>query len=105
MLQDAGISSEALANPENRIFAAAVARLMENSAELTGCDSFGLRLAFARSFASLGPLSLLLKRLPNVHEMLRAAIEFQLMLTDIVSISMAESADSCLTRLDLVPGH
>ena len=64
MLRQAGIALETLNDPEKRVPAAAVVRLVQRSAEESGCESFGLLIAETRSFASLGPLSLLLERLP-----------------------------------------
>lgn len=104
MLRQAGISPEALADPENRLPASAVIELIDRSAELSGCDSFGLLLAERRSFASLGPLSLLLERLPNVREVIEAAIAFEKHMNDIVAISLDDAGDTCLIRLDLAPG-
>src|SRR5688572_14286621 len=72
MLRQAGISLEALEDPENRIPAAPIVRLLENSAEQSGCENFGLLMAEARSFASVGPLSLLLERLANAREIVNA---------------------------------
>jgi AraC-like DNA-binding protein len=104
MLRQAGISPNALADPENRLPASAVISLLDGSAELSGCESFGLLMAEARSFASLGPLSLLLERLPNVREIIRAAIDFQRHMNDIVAISLEDVGETCLIRLDLAPG-
>ncbi|MBO0749058.1 MAG: AraC family transcriptional regulator [Porphyrobacter sp.] len=105
MLRDAGVSWQALEDPENRLPATTVIGLLEDSAARSGCDSFGLLMAETRSFASIGPLSLLLERLPNLREAVRTAIEFQRHLNDIVALSLEEAGETCLIRLDLVPGH
>jgi len=105
MLRQAGIPPEQLDNPESRLPASSVIGLIDRSAELSGCEHFGLLLTEARSFASLGPLSLLLERLPNVREAVRAAILFQRHMNDVVTIALEEADDTCLIRLDLAPGH
>jgi AraC-like DNA-binding protein len=105
MLRRAGIPLEALEDPENRLPAGPVIRLIEDSAAQSGCENFGLLMAEARSFASLGPLSLLLERLPNVREIVRAAISFQGHLNDVVTISIEDHGDTCLVRIDLEPGY
>ena len=105
MLRQAGIATEALDEPENRLPAEAVVRLLEDSARLSGCESVGLLMAEARSFASLGPLSLLLERLPNPREVVRACMVFQRHLNDVVLISLEDEGDSCLIRLDVAPGY
>ena len=104
VLREAGIPREALDDPELRLPASAVIGLLDRSAELSGCEAFGLLMAEARSFASLGPLSLLLERLPNVREVILAAILFQRHMNDVVEISLEEGDDACLIRLDLAPG-
>ena len=105
LLRQAGISPETLADPEQRLPARVAIGLVDRSAELSGCESFGLQMAAARTFASLGPLSLLLERLPNVREVIRAAIDFQRHLNDVVEISLEDAGDACLVRIDLAPGH
>ena len=105
MLRRAGIDQDALADPENRLPARAVIELLERSAEESRCDSFGLLMAETRSLASLGPLSLLLERLPNVREVVRTASAFQRHLNDVVTIELEEIDGTSLVRLDLVPGY
>ena len=104
MLRQAGLSRNTLANPENRLPARAVVSLLERSANQSGCENFGLLMAEMRSFASLGPLALLLERLPNVREMVRAGIDFQRHMNDIFMPTVEEAGDSWLIRLDFVPG-
>ena len=104
MLRDAGIALEWLATPERRLPASAIIGLLDRSAELSGCDAFGLLLAEQRGFASLGPLSLLLERLSNVREVIQATIDFSRHLNDVVSISLDDVGDTCLVRVDLEPG-
>lgn len=104
MLRQAGLRPEQLADPETRLPASAVIGLIDRSAALSGCEHFGILMTEARSFASLGPLALLLERLPNVREAVRAAIALQRHMNDVVGISLEESGDTCLVRLDLAPG-
>ena len=105
MLRQAGIPLEALDDPEKQLPASAVIGLLDRSAEESGCEAFGLLMAEARSFPSLGPLSLLLERLPNVREVIRAAIDFQRHMNDVVEIAMEDDGDTCLIRLDLALGY
>lgn len=105
MLRQAGISLESLEHPENRIPATAVVRLLERSAAESGCASFGLLLAERRTFASLGPVSLLLERLPHLRAVVRACIAFQRHLNDVVTIGMEEHDDTSLMKLDLMPEY
>jgi len=105
LLRQASIPPEALEHPENRIPAMAVVRLLERSARESGCEHFGLLLAERRTFASLGPVSLLLERLPHLRSVVRACIAFQRHLNDVVTIAMEEEAGTCLIKLDLMPEY
>jgi AraC-like DNA-binding protein len=104
-LRRAGIAPGMLGHPEDRLSAAAVIQLLERSAKDSHCDHFGVLMAEARSFASLGPVSLLLEHLPNVREAVRAAIVFQRQLNDVTSISLEETGDTSLIRFDLATGY
>ena len=104
MLRDAGIPREWLETPERRVPASAIIGLLDRSAELSGCDAFGLLLAERRAFASLGPLSLLLERLSNVREVIQATIDFSRHLNDVIALSLDDVGDTCLVRVDLEPG-
>lgn len=104
MLREAGIPPELLASPEQRLPARAVIELLDRSAELSGCDGFGLLLAERRTFSSVGPLSLLLERLPNVREVIQATIDFSRHLNDVIAISLDDVGETCLVRIDLEPG-
>ena len=87
LLTEVGISPADLDRTEGRLPAGAVAGLLERSAALCGCDSFGIRMAQCRSFASLGGLSLLLERLQNVEEVLQAMGTMPRTLSDILIVS------------------
>ena len=105
MLIRVGIHPDALKDTENRVPADAVARLLEMSAQESGCENFGLLLGENRSLATLGPMSMLLERLPNLREVLRASIAYQRHFNDIADMSFEETADGCCIRLGLVPGR
>ncbi len=105
LLRQAGIALEMLEDPENRLPAGAVVRLLERSAEDSGCESFALLMAERRTFASLGPVSLLLERLPNLRAVVRASIVFQRHLNDVVTIALEDDDETCLVKLDLWPEY
>ena len=104
MLREAGISPSALAESENKLPARAVARLIDRSARLSGCSSFGLLLADGRSFASAGPATLLLERVPRVGDVIEASIEFRRYFNDVVSFALEVSDRTAIVRVDVLPG-
>lgn len=71
MLRRAGLSPRALDDPETPLSTAAVRALLEDSAQASGVEDFGLRLASRRQLANLGPISLVLKEEPTA----RAALD------------------------------
>src|SRR5690606_16239209 len=67
------------------------------------CEGFGLLMAECRTFAGLGPVSLLLEHQPNVLEVVRAAIGHQHHFNDVIALSMDQEGDMSLIRYDLLP--
>lgn len=105
MLRHAGISPAALDDPQNRLPASVVVRLLEQSARRSGNDNFGLLLAEKRTFASLGPISLLLDRLPNIRAVIEALIVFRRHMNDIVTVDLEEGDETALIRIGFIPGY
>lgn len=105
MLRRAGISPATLDDPDNRLPAAVVVRLLEQSAKRSGNDSFGLLMAERRSFASLGPISLLLDRLPNVRAVIEALITYRRHMNDIVMVDLEEGDDTALIKIGFMPEY
>jgi AraC-like DNA-binding protein len=103
MLREAGIAGEALSDPENRIPAIRLATLLEMSAAKTGREDFALLTAARRTFANLGPVSMLLLHLPNLREVIRVCMTYQRHFNDIVDISLEEHGEACLIRFALPP--
>ncbi len=94
MLRDIRIAPEALVDPETRLPAQAVVDLFAMSAERSGCASFGLLMAECRTFASLGPVSLLLEHQPTVRAMIEAMIRFARHLSDILQMSLDDDGET-----------
>ena len=59
-----------LANTRSNVsrIASAVSRVLERSADESGVDDFGLRMAGLRRLATLGPLSVVLREEPDLLE-------------------------------------
>lgn len=101
MLRRARIGPEVLADPENSLPAQAVCTLLEESARECGCPTFGLLMAECRTFASLGPLSLLLEHLGSAREVIEALTEYRRHLNDILIIAVDKSDGENLVRVEL----
>jgi AraC-like DNA-binding protein len=105
LLVDEGISPLSLNDIEARLPASAVVSLLERSAQRSGLDSFGVRMAQCRSFASLGPLSLLIGRLNTIGEAVDALSVLRRSLTDVLSVSTQHSGDRVSVIFDLIAPH
>lgn len=71
-----GLPRRSLDDPENRISADAVARLLELSAQESGVEAFGLRLASTRHLSNLGPLALVLRQEPTGLQVLETLCRY-----------------------------
>ncbi len=65
LLQNCGIPERALQTPDQLIAVDAVRELLERSAQASGWDDFGLRLAARRRLANLGQVSIVLREEPT----------------------------------------
>ena len=104
LLRRAKISPMFLDDPENRHAARPVTQMLEDAAAESGCETFGLLMAECRSFASLGPLSLLLQHLPTVGDVLDSLNEYRRLMNDVVSLECIRGADSSAFCWIVAPG-
>jgi len=105
LLAAAQIRRSDLEDGEAWLPAGAVMGLLERSAEVSGCDSFGIRMAQGRSFASRGPVSLLLQHLETVGEVVDASILFRRNFGDVAFVALAQEKDVALIHIDLIPPY
>jgi AraC-like DNA-binding protein len=70
--------------------AAPVARLLEMSAQLSGCPDFGLRLAGLRRLGTLGPLSLVLRDEPTLRAALELLIRYEHTYNEALHLRMSD---------------
>ena len=94
LLREARINPRFLDDPENRHAASPVLNMIEGAAAKSRCDSFGLLMAESRSFASLGPLSLLLQHLATIDEVLNALNDYSRLMNDVVSLNCIRGEES-----------
>jgi len=95
MLRAAGISARSLQDPETPLSTSAVRALLEASAEASGAEDFGLRLAARRQFSQLGPIALVLKEEPTARAALDTLCRY-LRLLNASLLTRLESSDDLL---------
>ncbi len=100
LLREQGFSKGMLANPEQLIPAVATTRLLERSAQVTGCLTFGLRMAEERALANLGATSLLIAHQPTLRQALATLAEFRARINSTLVLQIEESGGVAIVRED-----
>ena len=102
-LREVGLQARWLDNPETPISVQAVSELLEISAHTTGVKDIGLRLAERRSFANLGPISLLLKEEPTPRQALDTLCRYLTLLSPALILRIEDAGENVIIQQDLLP--
>lgn len=101
MLRGHGLAPAPQAHAEQRIPAAAVAALLEDTAARSGRDDIGLQMAERRTIATLGPLSLALREEPDVRGVLEMLMRYEHLYNDATRLTLTERGETAVIRIDL----
>jgi AraC-like DNA-binding protein len=104
-MRSVGLDVGDLAVQDTWIPAAAVARLLENSAAASGREDFGLRLAEFRRLANLGPLTLVIREEPDLRSILHMLIRYEHSYNQAIRIRLSEAGGLATIRVDLELGE
>ncbi len=104
LLRKMKIRAEELADPEGRLAASVVAKLAEETARETGCEALALLMIEPRSFASLGPISLLLQHRKTMREVIGSIAKHQRLLGDLTDHILDDDGEWATVRVDILPG-
>ena len=104
-LRQAGLRPAMLLEHDQLINASIVARLLENAAATTGCESFGLRMAQSRQLSNFGMISLLLLHQPTLRHVLTTLIEHVHLLNESLLIHMEDADGIVVLREEFVSAH
>lgn len=96
-----GLDPRVLNEPDLRIPAAAVAALLEYSAEESKCLTFGLRMAESRRISDFGAISLLLTNERSLRDVIAALVRYRNFLNEALVIRIEEFGDIVIVREDL----
>jgi AraC-like DNA-binding protein len=102
LLHAVGLSRSMLADPERRIPAAAAVALLEESARVSGCETFGLRMAESRQLSDFGVVSLLLIHQPTLRDALVATMQYRHLLNELLAIHVEERGRTVVIREEFV---
>jgi AraC-like DNA-binding protein len=101
MLRQHGLDPRCLDNADLRIPATAVVELLEDSAAISGCTSFGLRMAESRHLSDFGSLSLLFRHQTTLRAALDLIRQYRQQLNDALSVHLEQHGDSVILREEL----
>jgi AraC-like DNA-binding protein len=101
-LREVGLKPAMIARPDDPVRGDAVVRLLEVSAERSGCRTFGLRMAEARQMSHFGVMGLLLSHQRTPRDALRTAIRYMNVLNESVALYLEETDRTAVVRAEIV---
>ena len=104
MLGRCGLHPSSLRDPENWLPAKPLLRLLDDSAAVSGRDDFGVLLGESRTFASLGPVSLLLRHEITLGQIIARIGEYRRLINEMVDVHMRTYRRSAVIEWNLVQG-
>lgn len=105
LMREVGLSPAGLSVQDQWASAAAIVRLLANSAAASGRDDFGLRLAELRRLSNLGPLSLVIREEPDVRSALEVLIRYEHTYNEALRIRLTEASGLATLRIGLDLGE
>ncbi|WP_406347777.1 AraC family transcriptional regulator [Streptomyces sp. NBC_00144] len=99
LMRGAGLDPVGLRLQDRWIPAAAIAKVLEDSAALSGYDDFGIRMAEHRQFSNLGPLSLIVRDEPDIRSALRMLSRYEHLYNEALHMQMTELGNVATIRI------
>ncbi len=98
LLRRAGLSRTMMSDPEQMLPAGSVVHLLEDSADATGCMTFGLRMAEYRQLSDLGLVSLLIVHQPTLGDALDVLSEYRNRINSNLTLQVEHHDDAIFLR-------
>jgi AraC-like DNA-binding protein len=102
LVQEVGLDAAALANPNDRIPAAAACLLLERAAERASCPTFALQMAETRSKFGTGVVNILLAHKRTLREVLLATAQYRHLLNEALAVYVEDAGETVTIREELV---
>jgi AraC-like DNA-binding protein len=99
MVSEFRLPPSCLTDPEIKVAAAAVGRLLEESAQRSGKFDFGLRLADQRTVANLGALALLVREQPTIRKAIDVLVGYMFLHSESLLLNMKEHSGEFILHL------
>lgn len=102
LLSSVGLSQAQLNDIKQRIPVDKAVALLEQSAQISGCDIFGLHMAEKRQLSDLGEVSLLLSYQPTLRDALQTVIRYRNIINNSLAIYIEEDGNTVIIRQEVV---
>lgn len=102
MVRSVGLPSACLQERDLRVPVAQVRRLLEDSAALSGVESFGLRMAETRRLSILGQIGLVARDAPTVRQLLEVLMRHMRLHNESLLLHVEEAGGLATIRQDLI---
>jgi AraC-like DNA-binding protein len=104
MVRRVGLDARILTDPEFKAPAGQVVELLEASAEVSGCDTFGLQMSIGRRFSDYGPISLVMAHQPTLRGALETMVRYQRMLNRALLLHLEPQGEDVTLRQEVLAG-
>src|SRR5215475_13065048 len=104
LMSEFGLPQRALREPELEVPVDAVRGLLEASAERSGIEAFGLRMAETRRLSNLGPLGLLMREQPTLRLAVQALARYANRLNQALMLTVEDAGEVVVLREELIVG-
>ncbi|SKA38783.1 AraC-type DNA-binding protein [Enhydrobacter aerosaccus] len=101
MLDACGIDRRCLEDPDIKLPAGALGRLLEVSAKAAKVEDFGLRLAETRTLSVLGPVGLLVREEATVRDALQALMRYIRLHNEALSLRLEERGGEAVVSVGI----
>jgi AraC-like DNA-binding protein len=98
LLRRNGLTRTMMNNPEQMLPARSVVALLEQSAEASGCQTFGLMMAERRQLSDIGLISLLIVHQPTLGEALDVLAEYRNRINSNLTVQIEAHDDTIFLR-------
>jgi AraC-like DNA-binding protein len=103
-LRQVGLDTSALLDPDMKIAARSVMRLLEESARASGVEDFGLRMGETRQLENLGPLAIALREEATLREALGSVARHLVLYNQSMDLCIEEVDGLAFIRLQVLHG-
>lgn len=98
LLRKAGLTRSMISNPEQMLPANLVIGLLEETARVSGCITFGLRMAEQRRLSDIGMVSLLIVHQPTLREAIGIVAEYRNRINSTLTLQLEDHGDVAFLR-------